>query len=67
MVSLYTSKQDKCTRCRDISLLGVVGKVHGKVLVQRIKEGTEGVICGKQGGFKRGRGCVDQILAETGM
>ena len=56
---------DKCgySSFRGISLLSVVGKVYGKILVKRIREGTEGMICDEQGGFTRVRGCVDQIFA----
>ncbi len=36
--------------------------MYGKVLIKRVREGTEGVICDEQGGFRR-RGCVDQIFA----
>ncbi len=64
VVPLYKGKEDKyeCTSFRGISLLSVVGKVYGKVLI-KTREGTEVVICDKQGGFRRGRGCVDQIFA----
>ncbi len=48
---------------RGISLLSVVGKVYGKVLIKEVREGTEGMIHDEQGGFRRGRGCVDQIFA----
>ncbi len=65
VVPLYKGKGDKyeCTSFRGISLLSVVGKVYGKVLIKRVREGTEGMIRDKQGGFRRGRGCVDQIFA----
>ena len=65
VVPLYKGKGDKydCTSFRGISLLSVVGKVYGKVLIKRVREGTEGSICDEQGGFRRGRGCVDQIFA----
>ncbi len=33
------------------------------MLIKRVREGTEGVIRDEQGGFRRGRGCVDQIFA----
>ena len=33
------------------------------VLIKRIKEGTEGIICEQQGGFRRGWSCVDQVFA----
>ncbi len=43
--------------------MSVVGKVYGKVLIKRVREGTEGMIRDKQGGFRRGRGCVDEMFA----
>ena len=45
-----------------ISLLSVVGKVYGRVLINRIRDTTENVIAEVQGGFRRGRGCTDQIF-----
>ncbi len=33
------------------------------MLIKRIREDTEGMIRDEQGGFRRGRGCVDQIFA----
>ncbi len=65
VVPLYKGKGDKygCTSFRDINLLSVVGKVYGKVLIKRVREGTEGMIRDEQGGFRRGKGCVDQIFA----
>ena len=47
---------------RGISLLSVVGKVYGRVLINRIRDKTENVIAEVQGGFRRGRGCTDQIF-----
>ena len=32
-----------------LHLLGVVGKVSGRVLIKRFREGTEGIICEEQG------------------
>ena len=65
IVPLYKGKGDmrECSNYRGISLLSVVGKVYGKVLVKRIREGTDDVICEEQAGFRKGRGCVDQISA----
>ena len=45
-----------------ISLLSVVGKVYGRVLINRIRDKAENVIAEVQGGFRRGRGCTDQIF-----
>ena len=47
---------------RGISLLSVVGKVYGRVLIGRIRDATEGVIGDEQCGFRRGRGCMDQVF-----
>ncbi len=61
-----------CIKVRELSmsvlvlgvcLLSIVGKVYGKVLIRRVREGTEGMIRDEQDGFRRGRGCVDQIFA----
>jgi len=65
VVPLYKGKGDKyeCNSLRGISLLSVIGKVYGRVLIERIREGTDGVICDEQCGFRRGRGCMDQVFA----
>ena len=47
---------------RGISLLSVVGKVYGRILINRIRDKTENVIMEVQSGFRRGRGCTDQIF-----
>ena len=47
---------------RGISLLSVVGKVYGRVLINRIRDKTENVIAEVQGGFKRGRGCTTGVF-----
>ena len=63
-VPLYKGKGDmyECSNFRGISLLSVVGKVYGRVLINRIRDKTENVIAEVQGGFRRGRGCTDQIF-----
>ena len=60
----YKGKGDmyECSNFRGISLLSVVGKVYGRVLINRIRDKTENVIAEVQGGFRRGRGCTDQIF-----
>uniref|UniRef100_A0A3P9JM39 ribonuclease H n=1 Tax=Oryzias latipes TaxID=8090 RepID=A0A3P9JM39_ORYLA len=64
VVPLYKGKGDKyeCGSFRGISLLSVVGKVYGRVLINRVVEGTECMIGEEQCGFRRGRGCVDQVF-----
>ena len=64
MVPLYKGKGEvyKCSNFKGISLLSVAGKVYGRVLINRIRDKTENVIAEVQGGFRRGRGCTDQIF-----
>ena len=64
IVPLYKGKGDvcECGNSRGISLLSVVGKVYGRVLINRIRDKTEDVIAEVQGGFRRGRGCTDQTF-----
>ena len=40
----------------------MVGKIYGRVLVDRVRRVTGGFIDDEQGGFREGRGCVDQIF-----
>ncbi len=49
-----------------ISLLSAAGKVYGRILTVTLMEVTEGKVSEKQGGFRKGRGCVDQIFAMKG-
>ena len=37
-------------------------KIYAGILVDRIRRVTEGLINDEQGGFRAGRGCVDQFL-----
>ncbi len=64
VVPLYKGKEDKfeCSSLRVISLPSVVGKVYGRVLVERIWCGTESMVGEEQNGFRKGRGCMDQVF-----
>ncbi len=64
VVPLYKGNGDKfeCSSFRGISLLSVVGKVYGRVLVKRIQCGTESMVGDEQSGFRKGRGCMDQVF-----
>ena len=64
MVTLYKCKGyvHECSNFRGTSLLSVVGKVYGSILINRIRDKTENVIAEVQRGFRRGRGCTDQIF-----
>ena len=65
IVSLHKGRGDKCecSNSRGISLLSVVGKLYGRVLIKRVRAVTERVIREQQCGFRQGRGCMDQVFA----
>ena len=64
IVPFYKGKGDKhvCGNFRGISVMSVVGKVFGRVLDNRVKEGIDWAIGDEQCGFREGRGCVDQMF-----
>ena len=64
IVPIYKGKGDKkeCNNYRGISLLSVVGKLYGRIVIGRVKQITEMSIGEEQGGFREGRGCVDQVF-----
>ena len=49
---------------RGISLLSVVDKLFGRVLIKRVRAGNERAIGEEQCGFRQRRGCMDQVFAE---
>ena len=51
-----------CSNYRGISLLSIPSKVYARILDSRVRRKTEGEVMEVQGGFRRGRGCVDQIF-----
>ena len=53
VVPMYKDKGNIYERVsfRDISMLNLVGKVYGRVLIKRIREVTEYFICWEQCGF----------------
>ena len=64
IVPLYKGKDDKC-ECSNsigISLLSVAGKLNGRVLIKRVRAGSECAIGEEQCGFRQGRGCMDQVF-----
>ena len=54
IVPLYKGKGDKfeCSNSRGISLLSVVGKLFGRVLIKRVRAKTECAIGEEQCGFR---------------
>ena len=65
IMPLYKGKGEKCecSNSRGISLLSVVGKLFGRVLIKRVRAGTECAIREEQYGFRQGRGCMDQVFS----
>ena len=61
----YNGKGDKCecSNSRGISLWSVAGKLYGRVLIKRVRAGTECAIGKEQYGFRQGRGYMDQVFA----
>ena len=62
--ALHKGKGDKCeySNSRGISLLSVVGKLYGRVLIKRVRAGTECAIWEEQCGCGKGRGCMEKCL-----
>ena len=62
IVPIYKGKGDRseCGNYRVISLLSIPGKVHRRILMEKVYSLTEGLIREEQCGFRSGRGCVDQ-------
>ena len=58
IVPLHKGKGDKCecSNSRGISLLSIVGKLFGRVFINRVRAGTETAIGEKQCGFRQDRG-----------
>ncbi len=68
IVPLYegNGSRNESSSYRGISLLSVPGKVYGRILTERLMKVTEGMVSEDQGGFRKGRGCVDHIFARRG-
>ena len=60
--SRYTKDSRKCTNYRGISILGIPGKIYGRLLISGVIEKTKEWVPEEQGGFRSGRGCIDHIF-----
>ncbi len=65
IVPLYKGKgnREEWNNYRRISLLSVPGKIYGRILNARTTKVTDNSVGDEQGGFWKGRGCIDQISA----
>lgn len=52
-----------CDNWRGITLLSVPGKVFCKILLDRVSEAIDTKLRKEQAGFRKGKGCIDQIFA----
>ena len=53
----------ECQNWRGIQLLSVPSKIYARVILERIKSATEGILREEQAGFRSGRSCTDQIAS----
>ena len=51
-----------CGNWRGINLLSVPGKIFCRIILQRLKQALDRTLREEQAGFRRGRGCVNQIF-----
>ncbi len=65
IVLLYKGKvnREEYNNYRGISLLSMPGKIYGRILNERIMKITDKSVGDEQGGFWKGRKCVEQIFA----
>ncbi len=64
IVPLYKGKgkRKECNNYMGISLVSVAGKIYGRILNERMMKITDKSVGDEQGGFRKGRGCLNQIL-----
>ena len=51
-----------CNNWRGITLLSVPSKIFCKVIIQRITQAVDDLLRNEQSGFRKGRGCTDNIF-----
>ena len=55
-------KRTVCSNHRGVSLIPIISKLFASILLRRLTPSREQTIREQQGGFRPGRGCVDQIF-----
>jgi hypothetical protein len=53
---------NNCNNWRGITLLSIPSKILAKIIVQRLTDAVDKQLRQEQAGFRRGRGCTDQIF-----
>ena len=51
-----------CKNSRGITLLSVVGKILGRIIIDRIRRGIDSRLRKEQAGYRRGRGTTEQVF-----
>ena len=51
--------KEECKNYREIS---IPGKLYGRVVINRVRELTNGTMEEEQSGFRDGRGCADHVF-----
>ena len=51
-----------CNNWREITLLSAPSKILAKLIIKRISEAVDQQLRQEQAGFRKGRGCIDQIF-----
>ena len=49
------------TNYREISLMSIAAKMYNRLLLNRIRDHIDALLRSNQAGFRKGRGCVEQI------
>lgn len=52
-----------CNNWRGITLLPIPSKIMAKIIIQRITDAIDKQLGEELAGFRKGRGCIDQIFA----
>ena len=52
-----------CSNWRGITLLSIPSKILAKIIINRITDAVDQSLRREQAGFRKGRGCTDQIFA----
>ena len=52
-----------CNNWRGITLLSVPSKILAKIIIQRVSDAADSTLRKEQAGFRKHRGCIDQIFA----
>ena len=55
-------KLKDCKNSRGITLLSIVGKILGRIVIDRIRNGVDERLRKEQAGYRRGTGTTEQVF-----